>query len=428
MRRFLEPGGSFRFDGTVPGDKSVTHRAYLLATRATGETTITGALRSRDTDATLGVCQALGADVRHVQGRDTLVLRPPARLQEPSGILDCENAGTLVRLLTGLLAGWGLFAVLSGDASLRGRPMRRVVQPLGLLGARIEGRHGGDLLPLAVLPASLVGREVSLPLPSAQVKSAVLLAALDAKGETVLRDLRPTRDHTERMLRQFGAEVEIREDSIRIHGGQELRSPGQVLVPGDISHAAFLLAAAALVQGGEATVRGIGLNPGRTGMLDVLRRMGLQVEIERKDEAPEPRGDVRLQAGRLTGVEIDGDEVPSLIDELPAIAALALCAEGVTTVRGAAELRVKESDRIAALRRMAEAVGGAFEELEDGFRIQGREMLEGGVVESHGDHRIAMAAAILSLRTRQGVAIEGAEAAAVSFPEFFDLFAAATGH
>ncbi len=424
MRRKLAPRTCFRFEGTVPGDKSVTHRAYLIATRARGETTITGALRARDTDATLAVCRALGADTE-VEG-DRVRLRPPARLQEPARPLDCENAGTLVRLLAGLLAGTGIFAVMTGDDSLRSRPMRRVVEPLRQLGARIEGRGQGDLLPLAILPARLEGRSVSLPLPSAQVKSAVLLAALDADGETQLSDLRPTRDHTERMLRQFGAEMELGPDAIRVRGGQPLVSPGHIEVPGDISHAAFLLAAAALSPTGEATVRGVGLNPGRTGLLEVLRRMGAYVELWVQRELPEPSGNVTVRGDGLVGVDISGDEIPALIDELPVIAALALCARGVTTVRGASELRVKETDRIAALRRMAEAVGGLFEELPDGFRIEGQDHLRGGVVDSLGDHRIAMAGALLSLRCLHGVEVEGADAASVSFPGFFDLFEAAS--
>ncbi len=426
MRLAFGPRQTFHFDGRVPGDKSVTHRAYLLATRARGETMIKGALRAKDTDATLAVCQALGADVE-ADGEDVR-LRPPARLQEPARQLDCENAGTLLRLTTGFLAGSGLFAVLTGDDSLRGRPMRRVVDPLRSLGARIEGRGGGEFAPLAVLPAALSGGTISLPTPSAQVKSALMLAALDAAGETVLTDLRPTRDHTERMLRQFGACLEATGDAVRIAGGQQLVSPGQVDVPGDISHAAFLLAAAVLAADGGARVWGLGLNPGRTGVLAVLRRMGAQIEtVTDKDAAAEPTGEVQVRPGGLTGVDIGGDEVPSLIDELPVIAALALCAQGVTTVRGAGELRVKETDRIAALGRMAEAVGGDFEELPDGFRIHGREHLGGGRVDSQGDHRIAMAAAVLSLRCEQGVEIDGAEAAGVSFPGFFDLFAAASG-
>ena len=426
MRVSLGPRRGFHFAGPVPGDKSVTHRAYLLATRAKGETLIRGALRSRDTDATLAVCRALGADVR-VEG-DEVRLRPPARLREPSAPLDCENAGTLIRLATGYLAGAGLFAVLTGDDSLRARPMRRVVEPLCLLGARIEGRDQGARAPLAVLPAQLAGQTISLPLPSAQVKSAVMLAALDAAGETVLTDLMPTRDHTERMLRQFGARVDSQGDRASIVGGQQLISPGRFDVPGDISHAAFLLAAAALSERGEARVAGVGLNPGRTGILAVLKRMGARIEVAggEDDGAVEPTGEVLVRQSDLAGVEIGPDEVPSLIDELPVIAALALCAEGVTTVRGAGELRVKETDRIAALRQMAEAVGGEFEELPDGFRIQGKRNVEGGLVQSLGDHRIAMAAAVLSLRSRGGVEIADAEAAAVSFPRFFDLFEAAS--
>ena len=418
----LEPGRGFRFAGCVPGDKSVTHRAYLIATRAQGETLVEGALRARDTDATLQLCRDLGAQV-DAHG-EVVRIRPPARLAEPAGVLDCQNAGTLLRLALGLLAGAGVFAALTGDDSLRGRPMLRVVEPLRRLGARIEGRRGGDLAPLCVLQAPLEGRDVPLPLPSAQVKSAMLLAALDAAGSTRLTDLRPTRDHTERMLREFGAEVREEPGSLEVPGGQELRSPGRVAVPGDFSHAAFLFAAAALAEGGEALVRDVGLNPGRTGMLAVLRRMGADVEVRPHGGGLEPLGDVRVRRGTLQGVDIEAEEVPALIDELPALAALALCADGTTTVRGASELRVKETDRIRALAELARALGGQLEESPDGFRIAGRPRLPGGVAQSLGDHRIAMAAAVLSLRCAEGVAIEGAEAAAVSFPGFYEVFAA----
>ncbi|MDA8344009.1 MAG: 3-phosphoshikimate 1-carboxyvinyltransferase [Thermaerobacter sp.] len=422
----LAPRRQFHFSGTVPGDKSITHRAYLLATRASGETRIEGALRARDTDATLGVCRALGADVR-AEG-DLVVITGRERLQEPIAPLDCMNAGTLMRLAAGHLAGAGVFCILTGDASLNARPMARISQPLQALGARIEGREGGRYAPLAILPARLRGTRLSLPLPSAQVKSAVLLAALDADGETILEDLVPTRDHTERLLPHFGAQISVGEREIRVLGGQHLRSPGHLRVPGDASHAAFLLAAAALAQQGGVEIRGLGLNPGRTGFLYALRAMGAQIDVLIEEEQPEPAGTVRLRSGRLRGIQLGAEDTPAMIDELPIIAALALCAEGRTEVRGAQELRIKETDRIKALAAMAQAVGGSFEQLPDGFVIEGTGgALRGGTVESFGDHRIAMAAAILSLRAEEPIEILGADAAAVSFPGFFELFAKACG-
>lgn len=420
----LAPRRRLRFFGSVPGDKSITHRAYLLALRAQGETYIEGALRARDTDATLGVCRALGAQVQ--ADGDRVRILGHARLEEPAMPLDCMNAGTLIRLASGILAGAGIFAVLTGDESLNARPMGRVAQPLRALGARIEGRQSG-CAPLAVLPAKLQGTTIALPLPSAQVKSAVMLAALDAEGDTILTDLVATRDHTERMLPHFGAEITCTPGEIRVPGRQQLRSPGQLRVPGDFSHAAFLLAAAALAEDGEAHISGVGLNPGRSGFLDVLRAMGAQVEVQLTEEAPEPVGDVHLRAGGLRGIRLGAEQTPAMIDELPLVAALALCAEGTTEVRGAQELRIKETDRIKALSALALAVGGSFAELSDGFRIEGTGgSLRGGSVESFGDHRIAMAAAILSLRAREPVEIRGADAAAVSFPGFFEVFAAAS--
>lgn len=422
----IAPRQRFAFAGSVPGDKSITHRAYLLALLAEGETEVVGALHSADTDATLRAVGHLGAEVRET-GERIVIQGTGGRLVEPSAPVDCANAGTLMRLLAGLLAPRGVLAVLVGDQSLSRRPMGRVVQPLQTLGARVHARDGDRLAPIVILPSQLHGGELSLPLPSAQVKSLVILAALGATGPTILRDVPPTRDHTERMLQGFGAELTVAADAITVGGGQVLRSPGCVDVPGDISHAAFLLAAAGLAEGGRAEVRGVGLNPGRTGVLDVLSRMGASVAREATQEQPEPIGTVRISAGRLQGVRIAPAEVPGLIDELPVIAALGLVAEGRTEVRGAGELRHKESDRIRALRLMAEGVGGRFEELEDGFAIEGTGgRIRGGVIDSLGDHRIAMAGALLSLRAEHPVTVLGASAAAVSFPEFHQMFIQST--
>jgi 3-phosphoshikimate 1-carboxyvinyltransferase len=334
-------------------------------------------------------------------------------------VLDAGNSGTTTRLLSGLLAGLPLYAVLTGDASLARRPMARVVEPLRRMGARIEGRQGGRLVPLCFLPGrgTLDPIDAELPVASAQVKSALILAALRAEGRTTISGKTGSRDHTERMLAGLGVPLRCGPGRIEIDPVSSI--PGfDIEVPGDISSAAFFLAAAA-VSGRELVVRGCGLNPTRLGVLEVLRRMGAGVELhEERTILGEPVGWIRLRPGGLRGTAVAAGEVPDLIDEIPLIAVLGLLAEGVTEVRGAAELRNKESDRLAAIARMAESLGGSVRLFEDGFFVEGPQRLRPGTVDPAGDHRIAMAAAAASAAVPGSVKVLGFECAAVSYPDF----------
>jgi 3-phosphoshikimate 1-carboxyvinyltransferase len=414
--------GPFVFDGAVPGDKSISHRAALLSLLAAGESTIEGYAPGADCQATLGAIAALGADVTLLPDGRLRVVGPAQGPSEPSDVIDAENSGTLARLVCGLLAGAGRFAVLTGDASLRSRPMGRVIRPLAALGAHVVGRGGGDRLPLAILPAPMVAGEVLLDVPSAQVKSAVLLAALALDGETAVTEPGPTRDHTERMLRAAGIPVDV---AVRA-GGRRISLAGPARpratawrVPGDLSSAAFLFAAAA-VTGGRAWVRGVGMNPGRSAFLDVLRAFGCDVSVEAEEDwGGEPVADVGVGAGRLRATAVGPAGIAAMIDELPLVAVLAAQAEGRTEVRGAAELRHKETDRITAMVDGLGALGVAAGEYADGFWVEGGGRIRGGSVEARGDHRIAMAFAVLAQAASEQVRVVGAEAAATSFPGFW---------
>jgi len=408
----------------VPGDKSIAHRALLLGAMAEGTTVVEGFPHSEDCLATLRCLQALGAAIDyHGPGSAQPIRiagRGPAALREPEIVLNTSNSGTALRLLAGLVAGLGFYAVLTGDESLRRRPMRRVVDPLTEMGATVLGRAGGQYPPLAIQGASLRGIDYTLPVASAQVKSAILLAGLLAQGETVVREPQPTRDHTERMLQAMGAGLNREGQVIRLQGGSALRGQ-RIPVPGDISSAAFFLVAAAVVPGSDVLVEDVGVNPTRTGVLDVLREMGADVSVENcRQVAGEPVADIRARASQLRGVSIGGDLVPRVIDELPILAVAATQAEGCTVVSDAGELRAKETDRIAALAAELPRLGARFEERPDGFVIDGPAPLVGAHTHSFGDHRIAMALAVAGLAADGGVTVEGQECVAVSFPSFFD--------
>jgi 3-phosphoshikimate 1-carboxyvinyltransferase len=418
----IEPATAIVGHVAVPGDKSISHRAVLFGALGEGETHVRGFGRSADTQATVDAMRALGARVEDVSDDELVVTGVGVRgLRAPDGPVDCANAGTLMRLLTGILAGQeGRFEV-TGDESLRSRPMERIAAPLRLMGAAVETVEGHA--PLVVDGGrSLHGIEYELPVASAQVKSAVLLAGLNADGKTTVLEPVPTRDHTELMLQAAGAKVRRTAGSVTIERATALRL-GEVDVPGDFSSAAPLFAAAALVPGGDVTVHGLGLNPRRTGLLDVLERMGVRVSVfNRRRSAGEAVGDVQVQHAQLVATEIRAEEVPRLVDELPLVALLACYAHGETVVRGAAELRVKESDRIEAVTDGLRACGGHLRSNEDGWTIRGvPTRLNGGAVEARGDHRIAMLGAVAGLASARGVAIEGAETVAVSFPGFYDL-------
>ncbi len=405
----------------VPGDKSISHRAVLIGAMCEGETRISGFGRSADTESTIAAIRALGAEVDE-DDDDVLRVRGVGLngFRQPDAPVDCGNAGTLMRLLAGLLAGQEGRFELVGDASLSARPMERIAEPLRRMGAQVETTDGHA--PLVVEGAELRAIDYELPVASAQVKSAVLLAGVQADGRTTVVEPSPTRDHTERLLERAGATVTRRPTSVTVERARELRLPA-IEIPGDISSAAPFLVAAAIVPGSSVTVHGVGLNPRRVGLLDVLERMGAKVAIyNRRPIGGEPAGDVELRSSDLVGTTIDASEVPSLIDELPILAVAACHAHGDTVVRGAGELRAKESDRIETVVAELRRVGGHVRATPDGFRVRGvPARLRGGVVDSHGDHRLAMLGAVVGIASREGVELRDGEAAAVSFPGFFDV-------
>jgi 3-phosphoshikimate 1-carboxyvinyltransferase len=406
----------------VPGDKSISHRAVLLGAISEGETHITGFGRSADTEATIAAVRACGVAVEE-DGRDGLHVQGVGLrgLTAPNAPIDCRNAGTLVRLFTGILAGqaWQEFELV-GDASLSSRPMGRIVDPLRRMGAGIESADGR--LPLGVLGRPLHAITYELPVASAQVKSAILLAGLYSDGETTVVEPAPTRDHTERMLEMAGAPVTRRPGSVSVRPAERLALP-PVEVPGDFSSAAPFVVAATLVPGSELHVHGVNLNPRRTGLLTILERMGARVTVyNRREIGGEPGGDLEVHTAPLVGTNVRRDEVPIAIDELPLFGLAAACARGESVLRGAEELRAKESDRIDATVDALRALGVRARATADGFRVTGvPARLRGGRVSSRGDHRLAMVGAVAGLASREGVRIEDADAVTVSFPGFFEL-------
>jgi 3-phosphoshikimate 1-carboxyvinyltransferase len=408
---------------SVPGDKSVSHRAALLGALADGLTEVQGFLEGEDCLGTLRAVAALGAEVAR-KGPGHFVIQGVGLdgLAEPGDIVDCGNSGTTARLLVGVLAGQPFATVLTGDESLRRRPMERVMEPLTRMGARVVGRRGGARLPLAIAGARPLHpiRHVS-PVASAQVKSAVLLAGLFASGPVDVVEPARSRDHTERILTAFGGEVHVDGETVTVVPGRRLA--GRLCrVPGDISSAAFFLVAGAAAPDGAVTVRGVGVNPTRTGALDILGAMGARVDISTREGDGEPMADLRVSPGALRGAEVGGSLVPRAIDEMPILAVAAACAEGATVVRDAAELRVKESDRIRALASELGKMGVAIEERPDGFRVAGRSPgvppLRGARVSSWGDHRLAMALVVAGLLADGPSLVEGIDCIATSYPDF----------
>ena len=413
---------------TPPPDKSITHRALMLAAVGSGESRIVHPLATGDCISTRRCLEALGCTIRDSDHALSVLGAGIRGFTEPRGVLDAENSGTTTRLLSGLLAGLPIFAVLTGDRSLLGRPMARVVQPLREMGARIEGRDGGKYAPLCFLPGSgeLAPLSYCLPVPSAQVKSCLVLAALRAGGNSRISGKIHSRDHTERMLNALEVRVETNADGITLH--PPLKVPAfQIEVPGDLSSASFFIAAA-LISGRRLLARGCGVNPTRAGFLNVVRRMGARVETRQdKLSLGEPAGSVEVTGGALTGVRIEAEEIPELIDEVPLLAVLGLFSKGITEVRGAEELRLKESDRLDMIAQLVQELGGQVEIFEDGFAVEGPQELRAGEIDPKGDHRIAMAAAVAAAGIPQGVRVRGFECAAVSYPDFAKDFSALGG-
>ena len=424
------PGGPLRGRIRAPGDKSISHRALILGALARGETRIAGLLEGDDVLRTAAAMGAFGAEViRDGEGGWRVVGR--GRFVEPADVVDCGNAGTGVRLIMGAAAGFALTATFTGDASLRGRPMLRILRPLSQMGASYLCRDGGRL-PLTLKGGALAAIAYRLPEPSAQVKSAVLLAGLNAAGVTEVIEPEPTRDHTERMLRAFGAEVEVRDAAdgrhIRLAGGQPLTGAA-IRVPGDPSSAAFPLVAALITPGSAVTVEGVLLNPLRTGLFVTLREMGADLAIEnQREDGGELVGDVTARHSALRGIEVPAMRAPSMIDEYPILAVAAAYAEGPTVLRGIGELRVKESDRIAMMAAGLAACGVGVEEEPEGLIVSGtaranHKVAGGGFVRTHGDHRIAMSHLILGLGAEAAVAVDEPGMIATSFPGFNALMA-----
>ncbi|MEK7703085.1 MAG: 3-phosphoshikimate 1-carboxyvinyltransferase [Nitrospirota bacterium] len=411
----------------IPGDKSITHRAIIMASLAEGESNIIGPLLSEDCQQTRLAFEQMGVSINQYPDATTSLRiqgRGIASLVEPSDVIDCGNSGTTMRLLTGLLSGQHFFSVLKGDTSLHKRPMRRVVDPLREMGAEIDGRSGGAFAPLAIKGKQLSGIKYTLPVASAQVKSALLLAGLSAKGETVITDPFGTRDHTEQMFRSFGVAFKQEGNCSTTLGGQSFYGK-TIRVPSDFSSAAFFIVAALILPGSRIVIRNVGINSTRTGLLDILKKqMNANITVTEKEQGDfcEPVADITVESSQLIGCVVEEDQIPRMIDEFPILCVAAAAADGETTIRGAKELRVKESDRIITMSNALRNIAGVLiEEFPDGIKIRGIEewkRLGEGLCVTNADHRVAMAMRIASLRTVGGIQLDNKDCINTSFPSF----------
>ena len=417
----IKPASSVRGEIIVPGDKSISHRSIMLGAIANGITTVRGFLRGEDNLSTMHAFRAMGVEIDDDGETVKITGRGLYGLKEPGDVLDCGNSGTTIRLITGLLSGQSFFSVVTGDQYLRKRPMKRVVEPLTLMGARISGRKGGTLAPLAIDGGSLQGIAYQSPVSSAQIKSSIMLAGLYAAGETSVSEPSLSRDHSERMFQLFGASLVRGDKAVTVRGGVELKGQ-EVIVPGDISSAAFFMVAALITPHSELLIKNVGVNPSRTGIIDILQSMGGDIQLlDQREVSGEPVADILVRSSRLKGISISGAVVPRAIDEFPAICVAAAVAEGVTVVRDARELRVKETDRITAMADNLRKLGITVTESEDGMDITGSEQLLGGTVDSCGDHRIAMSMSVAALVASSAITVTDIACVATSFPTFFPL-------
>jgi len=446
----IKKAKALRGEITPPPDKSISHRAVLFSSLAKGKSLVRNFLAAEDPLSTIKAMKMLGVgfdvpsslamrlepriqkSIVEASGESSFDIAVHGRgltgLTEPFDVIDCGNSGTTIRLISGILAGNPFFSVLTGDDSLKQRPMARVIGPLREMGARISGRKDDRYPPVAIRGGELRAAEYNMPVASAQVKSCLILAGLYADGVTTITEPRKSRDHTERMLRAMGAALEVDGLTVKVTGSgpagkrQEL-APVDITIPGDFSSAAFFMVAALIVDGSDITIKGVGINPTRTGLLEALNKMGARAElINVRDVSGEPVADIRCRGGAaLKAVQITEELIPSLIDEFPILCVAASLAEGTTTIRGAEELRVKESDRIKAMAEELGKMGVEVEEYPDGLGIKGRKTLKGAEVESHDDHRIAMSMAVAGLAAEGGTVINGASAVDISFPGFFDI-------
>jgi 3-phosphoshikimate 1-carboxyvinyltransferase len=418
----LNRARAFKGEFFPPPDKSISHRSVIFSSLAKGTSTVRNFLRAEDTFSTMNAFRSLGIEI--IDDGSTLTIHGKGihGLSEPGDVIDCGNSGTTIRLLSGVLSGNPFFSVLTGDSSLRTRPMGRVIKPLSLMGARIIARDDNRYPPLAIRGGNLSAVRYIMPVASAQVKSSLILAGLYAEGDTEIVEPIQSRNHSEKMLPAFGADIEVKGLRITVRGGRELGALDTV-VPGDFSSAAFFIVAALLIPGAEITVRNVGINPTRTGLLEVLKKMGASIEVSNiHDVSGEPVADIHCRGrSELKAVPVTAEMVPSLIDEFPILCVAAALAEGTTTIKGAEELRVKESDRIKTITAELRRMGVEIEEYPDGLSIKGTESLHGAEVESHGDHRIAMSMAVAALVAEGRTLINGASAVDISFPGFFDI-------
>jgi len=427
----IKPSSGLSGEITPPGDKSLSHRAVLCAAIAEGETIINGFLAGEDTLNTVKAVQMLGIEIEGAgTGRLTVHGKGLDGLSEPAGVLDLGNSGTGMRLLAGLLAGQDFFSILTGDQYLRKRPMARIVEPLRRMGGAIDGRSGGTLAPLAIRGAGRQLKPVqhASSVASAQVKSAILLCGLYADGVTSVTEPSKSRDHTERMFRFFGAAVKEQGFRVSMRGRQRFKAMGPLDIPADISSAAFFMVAASIVPGSELLIKNVGVNPTRTGIIDVLKDMGADISLaNRREQAGEPVADITVRYRKLRAVQIQGDVIPRAIDEMPVLSVAAACAQGKTVIQGAAELRVKESDRIATMAAELRKMGAEVTEFPDGMEITGRDRLRGVRCESHGDHRIAMSLAVAGLAAEGETIVRDAGWIDTSFPGFERLLKQVAG-
>lgn len=405
---------------TVPGDKSISHRSVMFGAIAEGKTTVSGFLLGEDCLSTIDCFKKLGVKIDIDGTNVTIESNGIDAWDEPNEVLYTGNSGTTTRLMMGILAGTKLHTVMTGDASIGKRPMRRVADPLRKMGAQIAGRENGQFTPLAIQGTQLQAMDYTMPVASAQVKSAILLAGLRANGTTIVREKEGSRDHTERMLRQFGATVDVTDGVVSFEGGQKLTAT-HVNVPGDISSAAFFLVAGAIAPKSEIVLENVGINETRAGIIEVLQQMGANLEVKIDDEAAaEPTATLTIRTSHLQGTTIGGATIPTLIDEIPVLALLATQANGKTIIRDAEELKVKETDRITAVVDELKKLGANIEATDDGMVIEGPTRLHGGKLRTYGDHRIGMMAAVAALITDGAVEIDDAECIAVSYPTFFE--------
>ncbi len=421
MRKIIKPVNSLQGEIEVPGDKSISHRALIIGAMSSGKMNIFNLGTGQDCLSTIGCLESLGIKMRKEKNGVEVNGEGIFGFKKPLNYLDAGNSGTTMRVLSGVLAGQSFNSVVTGDESLRSRPMKRVIEPLQRMGAEIQAHNNNQFAPIAISGKKLKAIEYALPVPSAQVKTALILAGLLASGKTTIHENIPTRDHTERMLKYLGMNIAWQNGSLVVSGESEIKSK-DIFVPGDISSAIYFIGAGLLVENSHIKIKNVGLNPGRIGVLQVLKRMGAKIETKNVREINcEPVGEIEVKTSDLKATEILPEEIPSLIDEIPLLAVLACLAEGKTTVKGAQELRVKETDRLKAIASELNRLVANIKEFPDGLEISGPVKLKRASVESFGDHRMAMALTVAGLVAQGETIVENAEAVDVSFPNFFEI-------